>query len=768
MSSEAGYITRQALLDDLRTKFKLVDRPDHRSDWIRLKELAGTSAAQVSDSIVGRVHLPRGAEVERLQEAVNQAPGAVLLGPSGVGKSAIAKRCIEYLLVDGAKCLWFEGRSFERVDFAAFEADLQLAHGLAELMRSVPDSRAVVVLDGLDRIYDGNAFALVAWLLKILELDRQGSPWHAVVTCQTQEWPRLQQSLLQAGIPTTHWRVVECTSLSVEDLRPVWAAIPSAARLQYQAKLHPLLVNLKILDLIAVRLHSGSEVLTSNWVGESSVAAWFMATQIARGSDGPLRARFVALLAERQADTLRPGVSLHDFNVSDLPPLAGLVNDRVCRRTPSDQVFFEHDVFGDWARLQVLLSHSEDVEEFIERRLDSPLWHRAIRLYGIHLLEHVGNIDKWRAILTALAREGDGVVQDLLLEATIFAADPVSLLERIHPDLARDDGRLLRRLLGRFLAFATVPNPCVSALAQAEGVDSTGVAGQYLYPNWPYWPPMLRFLHQHRDELVPSAPLEVGRVVQLWLSHAPDGTMLRREAAELGLMLGERALRAWVSKTDSGYKHRKLYYGTALAGALELPDNVASFALRASEQSIDTSDADTAPLDRDRLPMTILLDPGVDLDEQALDPWADEPTNRVDDDFRAAVLETAALRPLIRVRPATAREVALAVLIKPRRRFAWDNHRFERIELDLEGGRRWDPPLYTHGPFLDLLRVDFDEGLELVAQLVHFATERWFDYTQMDAREYDAKQAVRVGGLWAARSANARIVPSSWQRRCPA
>jgi hypothetical protein len=310
---KAGCITRQSLLEELRHQFRLADRPNHRSDWAHLKELTTVSTVYVHDSIGGRVHLSRDQEIKKLGDAVESAHTVVLLGPSGAGKSAIARRFANELLAHGDKCLWFEARSFERVDFAAFEADLRLTHGLSELLTFIPDARALLVLDGLDRLYDEHAFALVASLLSTMQLHQPGSPWHVVFTCQTQEWLRVQESLLRAGVTATAWHLVECEPLAVEELGPVWDSIPSAARLQHQGNLRSLLVNLKVLDLIAARLITGSEVPTSGWVGESSVAAWFWESEILRSADGLPRARLVTLLAERQADALRLGVPLHEL-----------------------------------------------------------------------------------------------------------------------------------------------------------------------------------------------------------------------------------------------------------------------------------------------------------------------------------------------------------------------------------------------------------------------------------------------------------------------
>jgi hypothetical protein len=172
-------------------------------------------------------------------------------------------------------------------------------------------------------------------------------------------------------------------------------------------------------------------------------------------------------------------------------------------------------------------------------------------------------------------------------------------------------------------------------------------------------------------------------VVDLWLSHTPQGTLSRRESAQLGLILGERALQARNVYTGVDHKYRKLYYRVALAGACELPDAVVAFALRASERSQETEEADLAPLDADLIPESIRFDPRFDPDEPLPEPWPDGPRSRMDDDFREAVLDTDALMPLIRARPKTAREVALAVLINPRRWFEWSDDWYERTQLNL-------------------------------------------------------------------------------------
>src|SRR5207253_11127640 len=129
----------------------------------------------------GRVRLERREDLARVTSAAAPGAGVVLSGASGCGKSALAKRWVEQLGASGEKFLWFDSQSFERLDYAAFVADLGLRHGFDELARLLPDARATVVLDGLDRLYDTRAFALVGAVLRAIRANEQGSPWRVLI-----------------------------------------------------------------------------------------------------------------------------------------------------------------------------------------------------------------------------------------------------------------------------------------------------------------------------------------------------------------------------------------------------------------------------------------------------------------------------------------------------------------------------------------------------------------------------------------------------------
>jgi len=129
--------------------------------------------------------------------------------------------------------------------------------------------------------------------------------------------------------------------------------------------------------------------------------------------------------------------------ITDLSDWAGvidqLVKDRLCNFADG-RVGFQHDLFADWARQRVILGKGNETREFLEPRITKPHWHRAIRLYGLHLLEQHAGLERWRTAFQELP-----FAQDLLLEAAVYASNPFGVLERLRGELMANGGGLLRR-----------------------------------------------------------------------------------------------------------------------------------------------------------------------------------------------------------------------------------------------------------------------------------------------------------------------------------
>ena len=247
---------------------------------------------------------------------------------------------------------------------------------------------------------------------------------------------------------------------------------------------------------------------------------------------------------------------------------------------------------------------------------------------------------------------------------------------------------------------------------------------------------MLAFLHEHRALVLPAAPCEVARVVEMWLAFAPKGSVRRDEAAELAILLGHHALSTRETYGGREWKsERERFYACALAAAHERTDDVVAIALRASErQAVAATPGAAAATPPPRRRRGMFGGTGV-----MRGPWPDGPRARVDEALQNVLLDGAAVMDLYRARPTAAREVVLANLIQEPVEEDWNDHWMDRRELGIVNRHKWLPSLYTQGPFLGCLRENFTEGLEVVARLVEFAAARERDDARREVSAWRAR-----------------------------
>lgn len=726
---QAGSITLNRLIDRLRARVVLANYPDHAGDWAILDARSLREAALVRDSIAGRVRLSRDEQITAVTQSLTVDVRVALLGTSGVGKSSLAKAVFDKRSTNGERTLWVDASSVDG-DFGTFEASLQLRYPLAELLARETSRDPIVIIDSIDRLYADRAFRTVASLLRVVSGGPQATPWRVLAICQSQEWPRVLEALQRAGTAVTRWHSHDVPALRPPDLQPVRNVFPALGRLLLQPRVGALLTNLKLLDLVVRRLDGDTEIYASAWVGESSVAEWFWSAEVERGSDRLVRGQFARSLAQRQADELTVSVSVDTFETSALNAAQSLITDQLLVALPGDRLAFAHDLYGDWVRLRILLNHRTGLATFIQGRHESPLWHRAIRLLGIYLLERENGVDDWKSLMSSFDNDNLTIVRDLLLEAPAFAMNAGPLLESTFPHLVAGDGVLLQRLLTRFLAFATVPDEQMQEIARDVGMDVNAARAAYRRPHWPYWLDVLFVLHAHRGDALRAAAAQVAKIVEMWLEFVPQGSIRRREAAELAVMLGQSAVD---SRDDYREKEvRRRFYKCALMAAPERPDEVVHIARTAAERiprpAIVPNDSITRPGPH------IMFSTGI-----MRRPWPDGPLAHVDNEFQSIVLDTKSIQYLYRVRPAIAREVILATLIEAPHEGSWGGSILQERELDLVSRHKWNPALYTQGPFLMCLRENFAEGLELIMQLLDFATARAGECAVRERRELQAR-----------------------------
>ncbi|MDT7043667.1 hypothetical protein [Candidatus Nitronereus thalassa] len=701
----AGCLDREKLSHQLRREFELRDFPCYEGDWNRLTLNAREILEGIPDKIGNSVQLQRKKEFVALEHALQKKKIVIFIGPSGSGKSVLAKFLAKEKLKN-TKVLWVQAGTLDTAEMYSWEQKLNLTHPFRVLLDSIPNEEAFCVLDGLDRIM--THFQNVKRLFSSFNFEKTVSPWKLIVTCQPEEWDRIQTELKRANIEATDWAILDIKEPDLKELDPVWKAFPALRHLSIHPSLYGLLLKPKILDLFASKISLDNPPKIDKWVGESDLINWFWDAEVTGTEQGTVRGSFLKGLGEKLGDDLLWEVPIDSFPITEQVSVDKLIQNRICKRN-GEFISFQHDLYGDWARQRVLIAKGQDLKTYLEDRLASPLWHRAIRLYALHLLEKSQDLNEWRSTIYSLLAEGGASTlgQDLFLEATIFGAYPQMLLEKVWPDLKENQGLFLNRLLKRFLHTATFPDPVFQTIARSLGTIGQAESASFRrIPYWPYWPAMLRFLHSHKEDVACLASANVAEVAEVWLRYGSPDENLRRNVSELSLTIADHLV-------DEGEKHRMRLRlgqlgGTAcravLASYNEFPDRVKEFALLACGRRFF----------RGAQPRSLRQK-----------PWPEGPLTRVDSQFQKLVLDSDALYPLMQWDSALAREIILAVLIdEPSDRYFGDD-RLHRQDLCLEHRHEWFPPLYFRGPFLQFIRTNAREGLELILRLVQFATDRW-------------------------------------------
>lgn len=713
LATSGGDITRTQLADRLRARFSLVEFPNYISDWLRLSNDRLIRTERIKGRLAGQLEILRDEEcVLNPQDRLT-----AFVGASGSGKTVIAKKLASEAASFG-HVMWLNSADLNANNISELFSAIGIKYRLPELISESIAHRGLIVVDGIERL---NKMGLenVGVLLRCARIQSETTGWRFVLTCVVDAWEITVQAL-QRELGESVKINVRTVSFSFSDhLESVVKSFPTMARVLQRPTLSRLFKNLKILDLVLSNANHTTNA--SSWVGESDILEWYWSQQIQVGSDRVARSRIAQKLGCIEADNFLTEIPIDEFSTEECKLASGLEEDRVIW-IREERFGFEHDLLGDWARTRFLISQRDKIVETISNKAFNPRWHRAIRLYGLRLLENQPDGDQqWSDLLSELTPDGQHKVEgDLVLESSVFAANAETIIEKIWSRLAANSGVLLTRLLVRFVHVATLPNQ-----------RSAGLSSQRV-PFWPLWPPLLRVLYEHRGESLPMATDQVTSIADIWLRNTPATWPLRNESAELLLQaarLEAENISRNTRRVDSDI--RKRVFSRFLTAATVRPDDVAQLALALVErkeysllanakENLDERHVD----DNRREILTQLGFAG-----PRSDPWPEGPLRRVDSDVADGFLANDnPLQYLFVANADAAIEVLLALLIReplPKNVRAFDSPIDEFLHVHVRPD--WTPGMFFQGPFLNFLHIDSQKGIEVVVRLVNFVTDRWMD-----------------------------------------
>ena len=387
-----------------------------------------------------------------------------------------------------------------------------------------------------------------------------------------------------------------------------------------------------------------------------------------------------------------------------------------------------HDLYPDWARYQLLLSHSEDILSFLSAKsLLSPLWIKAIRLYGLSLLEKdlTGEIWKKTFDLFKDSLSQHVVIKNLLLESFFLSSNAYEILSRQKDLLFSEEGKLFKKLVKLFLISGTVANPSVLQIAKnIGGITETEASTFDRLPILSYWPDVLRFLYDNSDEVLKLSLIPVVNIASLWLEKTPLAIFLRKEASDITLKAAQFIFAEQIKGRFVYDEITEPVYKGLLSGCNENKESVSDLCLRICKRK--KTDKAQDDIEKKEIRQAPSIMGRLSYPKREAKQWADGPFERVDNSFQKLCLETNSLLPILASNPSLGKEILLAVLIdEPDERYLGMERFDDHYSIHNPSG--WYPPFYLRGPFLHFMRLHPDEAIDFVVRITDFATDRLFE-----------------------------------------
>jgi hypothetical protein len=739
-----GFLDIRELLAALRDRFAFRDHPDFRADWETLRRRSNDAMADIETRIADRAQLSRFNERATVLRRLTSAGICILVGESGSGKSALAK---EIALADYPHTIWLSAEGLDHEAPVDFERALGLRHPFIDILRMSP-SRCLIVFDGVEG-YNERALRLTARFTT--ELLASGSTHvHLLFGLQFQAADGKLRQLATLKLPEETLKTTPIGRPEPEEIQALLSPFPDLQWLALRPQLQPLLTNLKVLDWFA-RTPPPREAAELNTTLTAVIdRLWRLWTEAP--ADGLARSALLMKLAAMEAETLSRGVPRTELNHDEQLTLPSLEQSGLIR-IRDERVLLAYDLVGDWARLRVLIAE-DATSSNTEGRAASPRWQQAVRLFGQRLLE--GSPDghaRWHEVVEALNNSSPsaGLLCDLFLDSLFLATNAVDLLNQTWDTLTVHDGRLLNRLLDRFLYIATLPDPRLIVLSDGPE-EVTRVEYLLRIPFWLYWGPVLIVLHARRGDVVQLAPYIAARVCALWLRTTPEElepdrpTPWRSEAAELAIAI----VREIQARNAEGYyfggRSDRDVYEAALYAAPLFPEQGAKLYLELAGRKDPSPEIITRVAEARRKRQEERARRHAEGGSRRTEggfiglprgrlraPWPDGPRRGVDREFREACLRGEPFLGLVRADPDVALEVLLAVCIEEPQHEEFSRHSLP--ECGLSDWAEGEPAAYFRGPFLQFFHLAPNQALSFVLKLVNYGTHRytedrvWLDVT---------------------------------------
>jgi len=691
LSPNAGIID----LATLRTRllpFNITDAKNINSDLNLLRSHSKHVLSTIRDKIGNKINFPRYEILDEIFYELEQNDVIIISGQSMVGKSVISKMVANNLYSEG-ECIFLSSDYFYGTSLESFLHNININLNFDALLSAIGGSPLrCIIIDGLDKAKDENKQRIVIDILNHVKKyneslkkygDNDNYKFRIIFTCREEHVESFIDILyLYEEIQKKKLKIIEINPLTINEINEVAKEFPKIQTLVEKNNLYEFLSRPYILDKITLAginvPENIPEILSETWF-----LNWLWRDLVRRGN--ALRSNEFDPDSREQllleiASSVIEGEKGYQINKhTDTKVIAGLLSDRLIARY-NGEIRFAHDSIENWSIVIWLERQKENLNSVLRKIGSKNVINEAFRLYCLKKVEIDEDPENWFNLVKEL-KELKKILPrwyQIALIAPISSTNIQKNLSLIESHIFAQNSQYLSDLLKLFRNKFLFYDPYVyTVFPDLTKDDFDKIAIYWTRPNSLQWIPLLKIMLQNKEVIENDTSFEFSFITEKWMEVNFDSVTLNIEIAEFCIEKAKKLLDDYKDEP----KHR--YINSILWAANVIPDKVNKFVKEFALRDIDKSNYGFEDL---------LLGRG----------WL----------------------PLCKYMPKTALELYQNILTEKIEPDQFNT--YYQLFHDLGTvNTRWYPKSHFKGPFLGLLRMHEDIGIELINFLVNHATECW-------------------------------------------
>jgi len=391
--ASAASLERKTLVARLAGRYRLKAAASLAADLQRLTSEARLAAAEIAADIGGYT-VSRLKHVERARDTLATARFVQIGGSPGAGKSAVLKALVDEA-VQAGPVLFVKTDRLSGSTWNQYATAMGIASGDLEglLIEIGAVGTSTLFIDGLDRV-DREARGVITDLLEVLLNSEALQAWRVIATVRdtgiepVRVW--IPRGWVATGAP-----VIEVSQFDDDEATTLAEHIPTLAPLLWGDEPVKSIARRPFFAAVLARQPASRQAPLTEI--ELAKAWWERGGYAAEAASALRRQQALVAMAKDGAVTLGRRVPILNVNPE---ALADLEADGVVRQIRRGlTASFSHDIYFEWAFLQLLVSWEEGWLEAVREVGEPPALGRVVELLS---QAEISEGDAWAARLAAL------------------------------------------------------------------------------------------------------------------------------------------------------------------------------------------------------------------------------------------------------------------------------------------------------------------------------------------------------------------------------